>query len=124
MFHKNHGWEVLIALFNNCLCFSIAANGGNRLVNNKVRTSGLSLCNNRPVLVRMANQQQNCSQGRTTQNNVIHNSNSGIKSTPRSYFRLPFGLEKTLDVEMLMLVLQDFASAEISRNSMSNYSFL
>lgn len=56
-------------------------NGGSRLVNNKVRTSGLSLCNNRPVLVRMANQQQNCSQGRTTQNNVIHNSNSGIKST-------------------------------------------
>jgi hypothetical protein len=37
---------------------------------------------------------------------------------------LPFGLEKTLDVEMLMFVLQDFASAEISRNSMSNYSFL
>lgn len=54
--------------------------GRSRLVNNnKARTSGLSLCNNRPVPVRMANQQQNSSQGRTVQNNAILNSN--IKST-------------------------------------------
>lgn len=86
-------------------------NGGSHLVNNnKVRTSGLSLCNNRPVLVRMANQQQNSSQGRTTQNNVILNSNSRIKSSvTQNSNNPPKGLRNVKSMSELEKMLRGYS---------------